>query len=147
MPAGPVSPGPFGAGVERLLAQRPCSATTSLKSPDASTMLKSRGLHVDMPAPVKSYPLQSLGFLRLFGNVWSGCQDWYGPYPKGIGCGSSMDSDSGDRKVRRGGSWFREVWFFRSAKPATWPIPHQVCRPSASGRSGSFKRDFGNGKR
>jgi formylglycine-generating enzyme required for sulfatase activity len=78
---------------------------------------RARGLPVNGPAPVQSYPPNAWGLYDMHGNVWEWCQDWFEPYdatprkdPQG--------PPSGDMRVRRGGSWFSENYTLRSANRA-----------------------------
>ncbi len=89
-------------------------ANNSLKSRDCVDYVKSRGLAVDGPAPVKSYSPNAWGLYDMYGNVWEWCQDWYGAYPR-VAVRDPKGLDSGTKKVRRGGSWFKHGFFCRSA--------------------------------
>ena len=89
-------------------------SNNSKKSNECLDYVSSRGLAVDRPAPVKSYPPNAWGLYDMHGNVWEWCYDWHGDYAKG----SVVDPrgpDSGTRKVRRGGSWFGDGYSCRSA--------------------------------
>jgi formylglycine-generating enzyme required for sulfatase activity len=84
------------------------------KSEDCTKHNKSRGLPSKGPAVVKSYPPNVWGLYDMHGNVWEWCQDWFGDYsstavvdPKG--------PETGTKRVRRGGSWFKYGWSCRSA--------------------------------
>jgi sulfatase modifying factor 1 len=83
--------------------------------------IKSRGLPVDRPAPVKTYPPNAWGLFDMHGNVWEWCVDWYGPYPSEPILDPS-GPDSGSKRVRRGGSWFGLGSSCRSAN-RNWAHP------------------------
>jgi sulfatase modifying factor 1 len=86
----------------------------SKKSNECLDYVRSRGLAVDRPAPVKSYPPNAWRLYDMHGNVWEWCHDWHGGYAKG----SVVDPrgpDSGTKKIRRGGSWFGDGYLCRAA--------------------------------
>lgn len=65
-------------------------------------------------APVGSFRLNKWGLYDMSGNVWEWCQDWYGAYPDG----HVIDPEglsSGKYRVLRGGSWYDNARFCRSA--------------------------------
>ena len=88
-----------------------------LESGDCLDYVRSKGLTVNRPAPVKSYPPNAWGIYDMHGNVWEWCRDWYGDYAKGATVNPS-GPDSGEEKVRRGGSWFKHGYSCRSANRA-----------------------------
>jgi formylglycine-generating enzyme required for sulfatase activity len=92
-------------------------SNNSLKSGGCLDYVKSRGLAVDQPAPVKSYQPNAWGLYDMHGNVWEWCQDWYGEYTPGA-LVDPAGPESGSDKVRRGGSWFKYGYSCRSANRA-----------------------------
>jgi formylglycine-generating enzyme required for sulfatase activity len=66
------------------------------------------------PHPVGGKKPNGWGMYDMHGNVGEWCQDWGGDYPSG----SAMDptgATSGSLRVLRGGSWFIDARFCRSA--------------------------------
>jgi len=80
--------------------------------------VRSRGFPVDSPAPVMSYPPNPWGLYDMHGNLWEWCSDWYGPYPHEA-VTDPKGPDSGSKRVRRGGSWFKYDYYCRSANRNT----------------------------
>jgi formylglycine-generating enzyme required for sulfatase activity len=77
--------------------------------------IKDRGLKEDSTAPVRSYDASPWGVFDMHGNVWEWCQDWYEEdYPEGEVV-DPKGPESGTKRVRRGGSWFKHGTYLRSA--------------------------------
>lgn len=85
-----------------------------LKDTECQQYIKSRGLQIDQPAPVKSYAPNAWGLYDMLGNVWEWCSDWFGKYPK-TKVIDPTGPESGSERVRRGGSWFKYGYSCRSA--------------------------------
>ncbi|SMC90323.1 Formylglycine-generating enzyme, required for sulfatase activity, contains SUMF1/FGE domain [Desulfocicer vacuolatum DSM 3385] len=94
----------------------------SLKCTDCIEESRSRGLELDKPAPVKSYPPNPWGFYDMHGNVWEWVSDAYHGYlaqDDGVLPGRER---SWDTRIKRGGSWFMYGHYCRSANRA-WAHP------------------------
>ncbi len=63
---------------------------------------------------VGSLPPNDWGLYEMHGNVWEWCQDWYGGYPVGPVV-DPQGAVSGASRVLRGGSWFSDGRYCRSA--------------------------------
>ncbi len=98
----------------RIDCSRAMFANNELKSRHCISYVKARGLMVNSPAPVKSYPPNPWGLYDMHGNVWEWVADWWGPYPRGP-VTDPQGPPEGTYRVRRGGSWFRGPFRLRSA--------------------------------
>lgn len=68
-------------------------------------------------APVGSFPANGLGLHDMHGNVWEWVEDdWHGSYEGAPDDGSAwVDHPRGSDRVTRGGSWFNDSSYCRSA--------------------------------
>ena len=75
----------------------------------------SKGQYREKTIPVASFEPNAWGLYNMHGNVWEWCQDyWYGDYPLGT-VTDPVGPTSGSYRVPRGGSWFINAWWCRSA--------------------------------
>jgi len=63
---------------------------------------------------VKTKAPNELGIYDMSGSVWEWCYDRYGSYPS-VAQTDPTGPDSGSYHVCRGGGWWFEEWFCRSA--------------------------------
>jgi formylglycine-generating enzyme required for sulfatase activity len=89
-------------------------ANKSLGLNECMEYYQSKGLPVNGPAPVKSFPPNAWGIHDMHGNVWEWCQDWFNPYPL-TPVTDPTGSETGTKRIRRGGSWFKYGYSCRSA--------------------------------
>ena len=94
--------------------QKAMYSNNRLKSRDCLDYVKKRGLDVNSPAPVKSYPPNAWGLYDMHGNVWEWCQDWFGDYSASATV-NPVGPYSGTKRIRRGGSWYKHGHSCRSA--------------------------------
>ena len=63
---------------------------------------------------VGSYPANAFGLYDMHGNVYQWCADWYGTYPTTAQTNPTGPT-SGSYRVIRGGSWYYDARYCRSA--------------------------------
>jgi formylglycine-generating enzyme required for sulfatase activity len=73
-----------------------------------------KGKYRGTTVPVGSFPGNAWGLQEMHGNLWEWCQDWYSAYTAGEQADPNS-ADHGQNRVLRGGSWYVDGWFCRSA--------------------------------
>ena len=92
--------------------------TTELANYDGTYTYASepKGKYLQQTTDVGSFPPNAFGLYDMHGNVWEWCQDdWHENYIDAPKDGSVWTSRSGDTKMMRGGSWFINPHYCRSA--------------------------------
>ena len=80
-------------------------------------------------SPVGSFKANAFGLYDMNGNTIQWCQDLYGDYEKGAAT-DPTGADTGPHRVLRGGGWFYDPYYCRSAY-RNWVAP--VSRASING--------------
>ncbi len=83
--------------------ERACRAET--RTPWWSGRPPARGFEEQAPLLVKKQPCNPFGLFAMHGNVWEWCGDWYGYDYDGRVLSNPLGPESGDRRVKRGGSF------------------------------------------
>jgi len=92
---------------------------------------KGRNVYADGPAgedakattPIDHFGLaNAFGLSDMHGNVWEWCQDhWHSNYKGAPTDGSAwIEGGNSERRILRGGSWFDDPWYCRSASRNTY---------------------------
>jgi formylglycine-generating enzyme required for sulfatase activity len=101
----------------RLNCSRAMFANNPRKYDDCVAVNRSAGLKPGRPAPVKRYPPNAWGLYDMHGNVWEWCQDLFHGYDR-VSVVDPCATETGQDRVRRGGSWFSPGYSMRSANRA-----------------------------
>ena len=80
-----------------------------------------KGVYLERPTKVGSYPPNALGLYDLHGNVFEWCADWYdAEYYKRSPRQDPQGPENGEHRVSRGGSWFMNGRYCRAAYRANY---------------------------
>jgi formylglycine-generating enzyme required for sulfatase activity len=97
--------------------------TTELANYDGTDPYASepKGKYLQKTTDVDSFTPNAFGLYNMHGNVWEWCQDdLHNDYTDAPTNGSAWESQDGDIKVARGGSWLNDPTFSRSAYRGTF---------------------------
>lgn len=86
----------------------------------------SSGPYEGWTVPVGSYPTNAWGLYDMHGNLWEWCNDWYSSgYYSDPGSGyDPVGGPPGARRVIRGGYWYYDARYCRSASRYSYGYPY-----------------------
>ena len=102
---------------DRIDCGRAMYANNPMKHDDCTTTHKRAGLSPGLPAPVGRFAPNAWGLYDMHGNVWEWCRDRFDRYEP-VSVVDPCVTESGQDRVRRGGSWFGPGYSSRSANRA-----------------------------
>lgn len=102
---------------DRIDCARAMFANNPMKYDACVASNSARGLSPGDPAPVERYPPNAWGLFDMHGNVWEWCRDRFDRYAT-VAVVDPYEAESGNDRVRRGGSWFGPGFNCRSANRA-----------------------------
>ena len=104
-------------------------ANNPMKHDACTAANRAAGLHPGQPAPVGHFKPNAWGLYDMHGNVWEWCLDRFDRYDA-VSIVDPCETDSGQDRVRRGGSWFGASYACRSANRA---FAHPMSRLQNTG--------------
>ena len=102
---------------DQIDCSRAMYANNPMKYDQCVSANRRRGWDPGCRAPVRQYPPNAWGLFDMHGNVWEWCEDFFQRYSNASEVDPCKD-DSGQDRVRRGGSWYSPGYACRSANRA-----------------------------
>jgi eukaryotic-like serine/threonine-protein kinase len=104
--------------------------TTELANYNGNSVYKSgvKDIYREKTTPVGSFPANGFGLYDMHGNVWEWCEDkWHENYQGAPTDGSAwINGNDNDYRLLRGGSWYSDPYYCRSAVRNRWSADNGV---------------------